>query len=88
MPMPSIWIRVEQDEDKAYITIADQGKGIAAEDQRRIFEKFERLNPQDSSGAGLGLFISRELAHAMQGDIVVDSALGQGARFTLILPLL
>lgn len=84
----SIWIRVEQDEDKAYITIADQGKGIAAEDQRRIFEKFERLNPQDSNGAGLGLFISRELAHAMQGDIVVDSALGQGARFTLILPLL
>lgn len=87
-PKASIWIRVEQDQEKAYITIADQGKGIAEENQQRIFEKFERLDPQDSSGAGLGLFISRELAHAMQGNIIVDSALGQGARFTLILPLL
>ncbi|MFT8736292.1 MAG: HAMP domain-containing sensor histidine kinase [Zymomonas mobilis] len=87
-PKASIWIRVEQDQNKAYITIADQGKGIATEDQQRIFEKFERLNPQDGSGAGLGLFISRELARAMQGDIMVDSAPGQGARFTLMLPLL
>ncbi|MGD9663624.1 MAG: sensor histidine kinase [Novosphingobium sp.] len=81
-----IWLRVEQDGSRARITVADQGKGIAVENHEAIFEKFERLGRSGDGGSGLGLYISRRLARAMQGDLVVESAPGQGARFTLDLP--
>ena len=61
-------------------------KGIAPEDQTRIFDKFERLDPSEPGGSGLGLYISRRLARAMGGDIIVDSAPGQGARCIFTLP--
>jgi signal transduction histidine kinase len=82
-----IWIRPERDGDTASITVADLGKGIAPEDQGRIFDKFERVDPNEPGGTGLGLYIARRLARAMGGDLVVDSAPGQGARFTLTLPV-
>ncbi|MFS0735694.1 HAMP domain-containing sensor histidine kinase [Sphingomonas sp. 1P06PA] len=69
----------------ARLTVADQGAGIAAEDQARIFEKFARLDPATPDGSGLGLYIARRLARAMGGDVEVDSIPGQGARFTLTL---
>ena len=81
-----VWLRHERDGDTAVVIVADQGKGIAIEDQARIFEKFERVDPSEPGGSGLGLYISRRLARAMGGDIVVDSAPGQGARFVLTLP--
>jgi signal transduction histidine kinase len=65
--------------------IQDQGKGIAEADQERIFEKFERL--ENGGGAGLGLAIARRLARSMGGDVLLVSAPGEGARFTLSLPL-
>lgn len=82
----SVWLRTEEEGDLAAIIVADQGKGIAVEDQARIFEKFERVDTSEPGGSGLGLFISRRLARAMGGDITVDSAPGQGARFVLTLP--
>lgn len=81
-----VWLRTERDADTAVLIVADQGKGIAVDDQARIFEKFERVDPTEPGGSGLGLYISRRLARAMGGDIVVDSAPGQGARFVLTLP--
>ena len=81
-----IWIRVNRDGDRATVTVADQGQGIDAEQQAMVFEKFERLGRTDSGGSGLGLYIARRLARAMDGDLTVDSAPGQGARFTLSLP--
>jgi signal transduction histidine kinase len=81
-----IWLRSERDDETAVLIVADQGKGIAAGDQARIFEKFERVDPGEPEGSGLGLYISRRLARAMGGDITVDSAPGQGARFVLTLP--
>lgn len=81
-----VWIRAEQEGDAVTLVVADQGKGIAAEDQARIFEKFERVDPSEPGGTGLGLYIARRLARAMGGDIVVDSAPGQGARFSFSLP--
>lgn len=81
-----IWLRVSDDDGMATLIVADQGHGIAPEDQERIFEKFERLGREDSIGSGLGLYISRRLARAMGGDIRIDSAPGQGARFILSLP--
>jgi Histidine kinase-, DNA gyrase B-, and HSP90-like ATPase len=81
-----VWIRTEAEGDLAAVVVADQGKGIAATDHDRIFEKFERVDASEPGGSGLGLYISRRLARAMGGDITVDSAPGQGARFVLTLP--
>ena len=80
-------IRVEfsRDQRTASVSVADQGPGIAAADQQRIFERFERAHPKEE-GTGLGLTISRRLARSMGGDVTLDSAPGEGARFTLRLP--
>ena len=66
-------------------SIGDQGKGIAPADQDRVFEKFERLD--NGGGAGLGLAIARRLARSMGGEISLVSAPGEGACFTVSLPL-
>ncbi|HET8750513.1 MAG TPA: ATP-binding protein, partial [Sphingomicrobium sp.] len=58
---------------------------VAAEDQQRIFERFERAQAS-AAGTGLGLAISRRLARSMGGDVTLESAPGEGARFTLTLP--
>jgi len=81
-----IWIRVDREGDRAMVTVADQGQGISSEQQAVVFEKFERLGRTDSGGSGLGLYIARRLARAMDGDLTLESAPGQGARFTLSLP--
>jgi signal transduction histidine kinase len=69
----------------ASVTIADEGPGIGAGDEHRIFERFERAHGKEG-GTGLGLAISRRLARSMGGDVTLDSAPGEGARFTLTLP--
>jgi signal transduction histidine kinase len=81
-----IWIRTESLEDRARIVVADQGRGLSEEDQAVIFNKFERLGRSGDGGSGLGLYISRRLARTMRGDLTVESAPGQGARFVLELP--
>ncbi|WP_137862165.1 MULTISPECIES: ATP-binding protein [unclassified Sphingomonas] len=82
-----VWIRLERDEARGHVIVADQGKGIAHADQEKIFEKFGRVDPNEPGGSGLGLYIARRLARAMGGDLVVDSAPGQGARFVFSLPI-
>ncbi len=67
------------------VTVADEGPGIAEADHERIFERYERVGDAPG-GIGLGLAISRRLARSMGGDIELQSAPGQGARFTLVLP--
>ena len=69
----------------ASATVEDEGPGIAAGDEQRIFERFERSHGKEG-GTGLGLAISRRLARSMGGDVTLDSAPGEGARFTLTLP--
>ena len=81
-----IWVRVERAGEHACVTVADQGPGLGEEQQRKVFEKFERLGRSGDGGSGLGLYISRKLARAMDGELTVESAPGQGARFTLSLP--
>ena len=81
-----VWLRAESDGSRAAITVADQGQGLSPEQQARVFDKFERLGRSGDGGSGLGLYISRRLARAMDGDLTVDSAPGQGARFRLDLP--
>ena len=69
----------------ASVAVLDEGPGIAEADRQRIFERFERADP-NQGGTGLGLAISRRLARSMGGDVTLDSAPGEGARFTLTLP--
>ncbi|KPL67539.1 histidine kinase [Erythrobacter sp. SG61-1L] len=71
---------------KACIVVADQGQGLSEEQQAKVFEKFERLGRSGDGGSGLGLYISRRLARAMGGDLVVRSEPGKGARFILSIP--
>lgn len=79
-------VTVSRNGAMAEAIVADQGKGIAPEDQVRIFDKFERVDPSEAGGNGLGLYIARRLARAMGGDLSVESMPGEGARFTLTLP--
>lgn len=78
-------VGLERDGEWARIVVIDEGRGIAPEDQEKIFDKFERLGRDEAGGSGLGLYISRRLARAMQGDVTVESAPGEGARFVLTL---
>ena len=71
---------------RAGVTVADEGPGLSAEQQAKVFDKFERLGRSGDGGSGLGLYISRRLARAMGGDLTVASAPGEGARFRLELP--
>ena len=81
-----VWIRLDRIGNRALITVADQGHGLGEDQQERVFEKFERLGRSGDGGSGLGLYISRRIARAMDGDLTVESAPGQGARFTLSVP--
>ena len=83
-----VWIRLDREGGRATVTVADQGRGLSPAEQARVFDKFERLGRSGDGGSGLGLYISARLARAMEGDLTVESAPGQGARFTLALPAL
>ena len=72
----------------ATVSIVDQGEGIPPAKADRLFTKFDRLDRGDAGGSGLGLYISRRLARAMDGDLVYDEHHTSGARFVLSLPLL
>ena len=72
------------------VAVQDTGIGIAAEDQERIFEEFAQLDTprhRHVKGSGLGLALSRRLAHRLGGEIRVRSELGRGSTFTVTIPL-
>ncbi len=72
----------------ARLVVRDQGIGVAPEDHDRIFQRFERAVSADHYGGfGLGLWISRQVVEALGGSIRVQSAAGEGAKFTVSLPL-
>ena len=66
-------------------SVSDEGPGIPAEYQSRIFDRFFRVPGQSKTGAGLGLSIAREITLAHGGRISVDSSPGQGATFYIVL---
>jgi two-component system phosphate regulon sensor histidine kinase PhoR len=71
------------------LEVADSWIGIAAEDQRRLFERFFRAEnavERQVPGTGLGLYISRAIAEAHEGSISVQSEIGRGSTFRLELP--
>jgi PAS domain S-box-containing protein len=85
-----IEVGLEVEEGHARFTVSDEGLGIPLGEQKRIFEKFYRLDPDHRrgvGGSGLGLYICRELVRSMNGRIWVESDPGRGATFTFELPV-
>jgi PAS domain S-box-containing protein len=84
-----ITVSVEENGANVRLAVADEGVGIPAAEQQAIFEKFYRVDPeltQGPGGTGLGLYISRELARRMDGEISVSSEPAHGSTFVLELP--
>jgi signal transduction histidine kinase len=76
--------------DRVRISVLDTGPGIAPADQARIFEKFTQLDgghQRKHAGTGLGLSIAKELTQLLQGEMQVQSEVGRGAMFSVILPM-
>ncbi len=72
------------------ISVVDQGIGIAPDEQERVFERFYRTDQARSrrvGGTGLGLSIVKHTVQAHGGSVLVDSQVGAGSTFTVILPL-
>lgn len=83
-----ITLTARYNSSKLTIAIADSGKGMAAEDRERIFQEFTRLSgAQGEEGFGLGLSIVKKLVVLLEGTIDVQSKLGEGSCFTVVLPL-
>ena len=81
---------VRSENGSCEIEVADEGLGIPPDEHERIFEKFYRLDPQQTQGvggSGLGLYICRELVERMNGRLHVQSEPGKGSRFMVELPL-
>jgi PAS domain S-box-containing protein len=74
--------------DVVALSVRDHGNGIPAEDQQRIFDRFERMAPQqDPNGFGLGLWITKQIVAAHGGSVRVSSEVGAGSLFTVHLPV-
>jgi two-component system sensor histidine kinase BaeS len=79
-------VRATTAEGVVLVSVSDTGRGIAAADHARIFERGVRLD-EERSGSGLGLAVVRAIAEAHGGTLTVESAPGKGATFTIAFPL-
>jgi signal transduction histidine kinase len=81
-----VTVTVEPDERHVTLNVIDEGPGLSADDQQRVFERFWR-GPTSASGTGLGLSIVRQIAERHGGSVSVVSEEGSGSTFTLRLPI-
>jgi PAS domain S-box-containing protein len=85
-----ITVSIRGEDKHVQLAVVDEGVGIAPLEQEAIFEKFYRVDPhltQTPGGTGLGLYICRELARRMGGEIALESEPGRGSTFVLLLPV-
>jgi signal transduction histidine kinase len=84
----TIYVSVAQRDNRAVISVTDEGPGIPREDRERVFEPYARLDRPDQprvAGAGIGLAVVRELIHAHDGSVFVDDTT-RGTRITIHIP--
>jgi len=89
-PEAPVEVTVAVGQDRAIVSVHDQGEGIPLIEQDRIFDRFYQVesgHTRSSGGAGLGLYIARRLVEAMSGRLWVDSEPGRGSTFSFSLPL-
>lgn len=85
----SLTVTISQEGEKPVVTVEDTGIGISEEEQKRIFERFYRVDKSHSKaigGTGLGLSIVKHGTMFLGADMKVESTLGEGSKFILILP--
>lgn len=85
----TVAVTFEHADDKLRLVVADQGPGISAADQKKLFKKFARLSARPTGGessSGLGLAIVKRLVDAYHGRVACESTLGAGATFRVELP--
>ena len=89
-PTSPLGIEADGRDGQIVILIRDRGQGIPRKDLERVFEKFYRRDNarQNVPGSGLGLYIAREIVRAHGGDITLQSTLGEGSEFCIVLPAL
>lgn len=88
-PNSKVWVNAGQEGDHAFMEIKDEGPGISPEDQSKMFRKFQKLSARPTGGEssnGLGLAIVKTLTERLDGRIHVESDLGKGARFKVMIP--
>jgi two-component system phosphate regulon sensor histidine kinase PhoR len=84
-----VMVRLTGSEDLVEIQVSDNGPGIPEEDQKRVFDRFYRVEKsrnKDKGGSGLGLAIVREIVEAHRSRIILESKTGKGSSFTFSLP--
>lgn len=87
-PKGEVSLTASYDSSRLTIAISDTGKGMVTADRERIFQEFTRLtSAQGEEGFGLGLSIVKKLVTLLEGSIDVQSILGEGSCFTVVLPL-
>jgi signal transduction histidine kinase len=89
-PEGKVTIEVSRRDGFGHLSVTDEGPGIAALDQERVFERFVRLGDtltRETQGAGVGLFITRRAVEAMGGRVWIESEPGHGATFHIDIPL-
>jgi len=88
-PDGEIVVRVRQEREQVIVRVRDNGRGIPLEDQSKIFERFYRsMNVStDIEGTGLGLSITKAIVDNHRGRIWVDSKVGEGSVFSVVLPM-
>ncbi|QLY80624.1 sensor histidine kinase [Clostridium intestinale] len=86
----NIYVDIEENDGLVSITVKDEGPGIPEDKQKVIFERFGQVNnslTRESEGTGIGLYIVNLLVNALGGEIKLESKLGQGSAFKVILPI-
>lgn len=85
----NIYVKVKAVDTNLHISVKDEGPGIGEEDQKRLFKKFQRLSARPTGGessVGLGLSIVKLLTERLGGQILLNSVLGKGSEFIVVLP--
>jgi two-component system, OmpR family, sensor histidine kinase KdpD len=83
---PPVRIVVTGDSGHLGFTVLDSGRGVAAEDRVKVFDRFQRLDTMNGHGLGLGLSVVQGLIEAMGGDVRIEEAPGGGAAFRILFP--
>ncbi len=88
-PGAVVTVSLHSEGDEVLMEVRDTGRGISPEDQERLFQRFYRAaeGADDVQGTGLGLVIAKRIAESHEGSISVESALGEGSKFTVRLPM-
>lgn len=86
----TVWVEMARERDRLAIRVRDEGMGIPASEQKEIFKRFVRGTGSRAAhiqGTGIGLAMARHIIEAHDGEIRLESELGRGSTFTILLPL-